>query len=76
MDYEETFAPVEKMPTVRIILALSTAQGWKVFQLDVKSAFLNGYLDVEIFMNQPEGFVMKGKESFVCKLKKSLYGLK
>jgi len=76
IDYEETFAPMAKMPTVRIILALSAAQGWKFFQLDVKSAFLNGELDVEIFMNQPEGFIVKGKESFVCKLKKSLYGLK
>ena len=52
VDYEETFAPVAKMPTVRIILSLSVAQGWKVFQLDVKSVFLNGDLDVEIYMNQ------------------------
>ena len=65
-----------KIPTIRIILALLVAQGWKVFQLDIKSAFLNGDLDVEIFMNQLEGFIMEGKESFVCKLKKSLYGLK
>ena len=76
MDYEETFAPMEKMPTIRIILSLSPAQGWKVFQLDVKSAFLNGNLDVEIYMNKLEGFIMKGKESFVNKLKKSLYGFK
>jgi len=46
VDYEKTFAPMEKMPTVRIIFALSVAQGWKSFQLDVKSAFLNGELDV------------------------------
>jgi len=76
IDYEKTFALVAKIPTVRIILALSIAQGWEVFQLDIKSAFLNGDLDVEIFMNQPKGFIMEGKESFVCKLKKSLYGLK
>ena len=62
VDYEETFAPVAKMPTVRVILALSAAQGWKVFQLDVKSAFLNGDLDVEIFMTQPEGFIEERKE--------------
>ena len=76
IDYEKTFTPMEKMLTVRIILTFSTAQGWKFFQLDVKSAFLNGDLDVKIFMNQPKGFIVKGKESFVCKLKKSLYGLK
>jgi len=76
IDYEETFDLVVKMPTMRIILALFVAQGWKVFQLDVKSAFLNGDLDVEIFMNQPKGFIMEGKDSFVCKLNKSLYGLK
>jgi len=72
VDYEKTFAPMAKMSTVRVILALSATQGWKFFQLDVKSAFLNGDLDVEIYMNQPEGFVAEGKESFVCKLKKSL----
>ena len=75
VDYEETFAPMEKMPINKIILALSVAWGWKVFQLDVKSAFLNGDLYVEIFMNQLEGFIMEGKEAFMCKLKKSLYGL-
>jgi len=51
---------VVKIPSVRIILALFVAQGWKVFQLDVKSAFLNGDLDVEIFMNQLEEFIVKG----------------
>ena len=49
------------MPIVRVILALSVAKGWKDFQLDVKSAFLNGYLDVEIYMIQPEAFFMEGK---------------
>ena len=76
IDYEKTFAPMAKMPTIRIILSLSIAQGWKVFQLDVNSAFFNGDLDVKIYMNQPEGFISEGKESFVCKLKKSLYELK
>ena len=76
VDYEETFALMVKMPTIRVILALQATQGWKVFQLDIKSAFFNGDLDVEIFMNQPEGFVVEGKDSFMCKLKKSLYGLK
>ena len=64
------------MPTIKLILTLSIAQGWKVFQLDVKSAFLNGDLDVKIYMNQPKGFIMEGEESFMCKLKKSLDTLK
>jgi len=56
---------MENMPIINTILALFAAQGWKVFQLDIKSAFLNGYLDVKIFMNQPEGFIVEGKESCV-----------
>lgn len=64
------------MPTIKVILAISIAQGWKVFQLDIKSAFLNGDLDVKMYMNQLEGFFEQEKESFMCKLKKSLYGLK
>jgi len=64
------------MPTFRVILTLLVAQGWKFLQLYVKSDFLNGDLDVEIYMNQLKGFFEEGKESFVCKLKKSLYGLK
>ena len=63
------------MAMVKLILSLFVAQGWKVLQLGVKSAFLNGDLDVEIFMSQLKGFLMQGKESHVCKLKKSLYGL-
>ena len=76
LDYEETFAPVAKMPTIRLIMSISASMGWKLFQLDVKSAFLNGDLDVERFMRQLQGFVIKGKESYVCRLKKTLYGLK
>jgi len=52
VDYEETFSPMVKMPIIRLIISLSATQGWKVFQLDIKSAFLNGDLDVKIYMNQ------------------------
>lgn len=62
VDHKETFDLVENMFIVRIILALSATQGWKIFQLDVKSVFLNGNLDVEIYMSQLEGFVILGKE--------------
>ena len=61
---------------LELSFALLAAKGCKVFQLDVKSVFLNGDLGVKIFMNQPERFIMEGKESFMCTLKNSLYGFK
>ena len=65
IDYRETFAPVAKMNTVRLILPLATQMGWQLHQMDVKSAFLNGNIDEEIYMEQPQGFVQKGKEKLV-----------
>jgi hypothetical protein len=59
-----------------IIISLATVFGWKLHQMDVKIAFLNGEVEQEVYIEQPEGFVVHGKESHVCKLKKSLYGLK
>jgi len=76
IDYEDTFAPVAKMNTIRIMIALATKYDWKLHQLDVKSAFLNGDLKEEIYLVQPEGFVKKGQEHLVRKLRKALYGLK
>ena len=58
-----------------MLLALAAEKGWKIYQLDVKSAFLNGYLEEEIFVEQLEGFVVKGKEDKVYQLKNALYGL-
>ena len=58
------------------VIALAARGNMKLHQMDVKTAFLNGELSEEVFMSQPEGFVEKGKESFVCCLKKSIYGLK
>ena len=74
--YEETFSPTAKWATIRTLLSLASQKGWKVHQMDVKIAFLNGDLKDNVFMSQPEGFVVKGKEQKVCKLFKSLYGLK
>eukprot|EP01018_Ginkgo_biloba_P017000 Gb_31767 [translate_table: standard] len=76
IDYQETFAPVAKMNTVRIILALVAQLNWQLYQMDVKSAFLNGDLSKEVYMEQPPSYVQKGKEDHVCRLKKALYGLK
>ena len=76
IDYEENFSPTAKWDTIRTLLSLAAQKGWKVHQMDVKTAFLNGDLKENVFMSQPEGFVVKGKEQKVCKLVKSLYGLK
>ncbi|KAE9280413.1 Retrovirus-related Pol polyprotein from transposon TNT 1-94, partial [Phytophthora rubi] len=76
IDYTEIFAPVVRMEILRQLLALAAAMDWEVEQMDVKTAFLNGFLEEEIYMEQPVGFVQPGKEDHVCVLKKSLYGLK
>ncbi|KAL3835280.1 hypothetical protein ACJIZ3_003671 [Penstemon smallii] len=76
IDFDETFSPVVKMSSIRIVLGLAASLNLEVEQMDVKTAFLHGDLEEEIYMEQPEGFMVKGKENCVCKLKKSLYGLK
>ena len=76
VDFSEMFAQVARLVTIRILLALTTQKGWKVYDLYAKSAFLNGYLQEEIFVEQPEGFQVKGQEEKVYKQKKALYGLK
>ncbi|GJY20268.1 zinc finger, CCHC-type containing protein [Tanacetum coccineum] len=76
IDFFDTYAPVARITTIRLLLALAAIHDLVIHQMDVKTAFLNGDLDEEIYMKQPEGFVMPGHESKVCKLKKSLYGLK
>eukprot|EP01018_Ginkgo_biloba_P029557 Gb_20738 [translate_table: standard] len=76
IDYTETFTPVVKMDTIRIVLVLAAQHGWIIYQMDVKSAFINGYVDEEIYVEKPQGFEIARKENKVYKLKKSLYGLK
>ncbi|KAL0535953.1 hypothetical protein IC582_024883 [Cucumis melo] len=74
--FEETFSPIARFETIRIVLALAAQQQWSVYQFDVKSAFLNGELQEEVYVEQPEGFVKKDSEEKVYKLTKALYGLK
>ena len=76
LDYDETFCPVVRFESVRTVIALAAQHGLQLHQMDVTTAFLNGELQKEVFMKQPEGFVVKGKEHLVCKLNRSIYGLK
>jgi hypothetical protein len=75
-DFFDTYSPVARLTTIRVLLSLATSHGLIVHQMDVKTTFLNGELDEEIYMEQPPGFVANGQEGMVCKLLKSLYSLK
>ncbi|KAJ3673974.1 hypothetical protein LUZ60_005966 [Juncus effusus] len=75
-DYEETFSPVAKITSVRVVISMAASLGWKLWRLDVNNAFLYGELDKEIYMEQPVGYIFKMRPDYVCKLKKALYGLK
>eukprot|EP00253_Pinus_taeda_P014918 PITA_14918 len=76
IDFEETFAPVAHMEAIRMFLAFACSKGFKVYQMDIKLAFLNGERKEGVYMEQPEGFDLAKGKDFVCKLKKALYGLK
>ena len=76
IDYQETFAPVAKINSIRVLLSIAANRDWPLHQLDVKNAFLNGELKEEVFMDLPPGFEKRFGEDKVCRLKKSLYGLK
>lgn len=76
IDYEDTFSPVVKAATVRLILSITVSNGWSLRQLDVQNAFLHGYLEEEVYMRQPPGYEDKVQPHYLCKLDKALYGLK
>jgi len=76
VDFTEVYAPVARMDTVRMIIALAAHQNWQIFQLDVKSTFLHGELNEDVYVEQPRGYEKKGSEHLVYKLHKALYGLK
>jgi len=75
-DYDQTFAPVVRLSSLRILFALSAEFDWEIDHIDVTTAFLNGDLTETIYIEQPEGFIKRGEEGKVCLLKRALYGLK
>ena len=76
IDFDETFAPTARITSIRVVLALAGHHGWPIYQMDVKSAFLNGDLQEEVYVEQPPGFLIAGKQDMVYMLHKALYGLK
>ena len=76
IDYDEIFSPIVRFSSIRFLLAFAVQRDFLIHQMDVETAFLNGKLDEEIYMQQPEGYLKPGEEHLVCKLEKSLYGLK
>ena len=76
IDYEETLSPVAMLKSIRILLAVTTSLDYEIWQMDVKTEFLNGSLEDDIYMQQPEGFIAREQEHMACKLQRSIYGLK
>ncbi|GKE22258.1 retrovirus-related pol polyprotein from transposon TNT 1-94 [Tanacetum coccineum] len=76
IDYDETYAPVARLESIRMLLAITCANDFKLYQMDVKSAFLNGFINEEVYVAQPPGFIDFEKPNYVYKPKKALYDLK
>jgi hypothetical protein len=75
IDFIETFAPIARREVIKMFLAFSCFKNFKVYQMDVKYAFLNGNLEEEVYIEQPKGFLLSENKDHVCKFKKSLYGI-
>ena len=76
VNFEETFAPVAMVKSIRILLTIASYYDYEIWKMDVKTAFLNGNLDEDVYMSQPEGFEDPNNAEKVCKLQRSIYGLK
>jgi hypothetical protein len=76
VDYDETFALVTRYTSIRSIVAIMAEMGWSIHQMDVKTTFLNGFIEEEVYIEQPQGFEVMERDSHVCFLRKALYGLK
>jgi hypothetical protein len=75
VDYDETFAPVARYTYIQSIIDIAIEMGWRIHQMDVKTTFLNGFIEEEVYIEQPQGFEVLERESHVCLLRKELYGL-
>jgi hypothetical protein len=75
-DYDKTFAPVSRYTSIRAIISLVASMGWSLHQMDVKTTFLNGAIEEEVYIEQPQGFEVHSRDTHVCRIKKALYGLK
>jgi hypothetical protein len=75
IDYENTFDRVSRYTYIQMIISLASSMGWRLHQMEVKTTFLNGEIEEEVYIEKPYGFVIHEKESHVCRLKKALYGL-
>ena len=75
-EYDETFAPVARYTSIRAIMSLAASRGWSLHQMDVKTTFLNGAIEEEVYIEKPQGFEVHSRDTHVCRVKKDLYGLK
>ena len=76
IDYEETFAPATRYTSIRTVITLASNMKWKLHQMDIKTEILNGVIEEEVYIKQPQGFKINYQKTHVCRLKKALYGLK
>ena len=76
IDYEETFTPVVRYISIKTVLSLESNLKWKLHQMDVKTTFLNDFIEEEVYIEQPQWFETNDQKTHVCRLKKALYGLK
>ena len=76
IDYEETFSPIALLKSIQILLVVAVSLDYEIWQMDIKTTFLNGSLEEDIYMQQLEGFIARGQEHMACKLQRSIYGLK
>ena len=76
VDYEETFSLISRYSSIQYVISIASVMKWRIHQMDVKTTFLNKIIEEEVYIEQPQGFVVHGRESHVCRLKKALYRLK